>query len=345
LLLMPFSRRVVPDNDFWSRRRLLRALGAATAVAGASISAYASEPIRIVIAFPPGGTSTNLVKPLEAPLQTVLGSAIERDYKPGAGGNVAALHVVQSKPDGHTLLVGHAGPLAINHHILVQSAFDPLKDLAPLAMLVEFPIVICVASRHGVNTLAQLVALAKQKRLVVGSSGNGSIQHLASEIFSREADIETVHIPFAGGGPLQQAFERGAIDLMLETGSNVIKHVREGAAKALAIMGRERLAVLPDTPTLLETGAHSVDVAAWFGLLAPMATPPEERARLSRAIMDVVMSDAVGEAYRAIGGIPRPLPPAEFARHIAAENERWGKLIQEAGLSRRGSSGTIGTPQ
>lgn len=327
-----------------SRRSLLRvaAVGAASTFVAPT---HADEPLHIVIAFPPGGTSTALIKPLEAPLRAALGLPLVRDYKPGAGGNVAALSVVQAKPDGRTLLVGHAGPLAINHHILVQSAFDAQKDLAPLAMLVEFPIVICVAARHGVETLAQLVALAKRKRLVVGSSGNGSIQHLASEILSREAEIETVHIPFAGGGPLQQAFERGAIDLMLETGSNVIKHVREGTAKAVAVMSRERLSILPDAPTLLETGAHSVDVAAWFGLLAPSGTPPAVQARLSGAVVAAVQSAEVDAAYREIGGIPRPIGAEDFAKHIAAESERWGKLIQEAGLSRRGSSGTIGTPQ
>lgn len=329
-----------------SRRRTMLML-ACSALAWPARAAEGDAPLRIVIAFPPGGTSTALIKPLEPLLQPLLGVAIEREYKPGAGGNVAALHVVQSKPDGKTLLVGHAGPLAINHHILVQSSFDPRTDLAPVAMLVEFPIVVGIASRYGVSTVADLLALARQKRLVVGSSGNGSIQHLAAELFCRETGIETVHIPFAGGGPLQQAFERGAVDLMLETGSNVVKHLRQGTLTAVAVLSRQRLAIVPEVPTLAEAGFAPLDVAAWFGLLAPGKTPPETIERLAKATLEALASPAVRAAYEAIGGLPKPLGPQAFARHIAAENRRWADLIRDAGLSVRGagSTGTIGTPQ
>lgn len=343
---MTFS--VSPSAADVTRRTLLRVLAAAAATAVLpNDRVFANEPIRIVIAFPPGGTSTALVKPLEQPLQAALGAAIERDYKPGAGGNVAALQVVQAKPDGHTLLVGHAGPLAINHHILVQSAFDPQKDLAPVAMLVEFPIIIGVASRHGVASVKDLIALAKTKRLIVGSSGNGSIQHLAAEVFCRETGIETVHIPFAGGGPLQQAFERGAVDLMLETGSNLVKHMRESTLKPIAVMGRERLPIAPDVPTVSQIGLKELDVAAWFGLLAPSNTPKEVVQRTAQATLDALNTTDVRQAYEAIGGVAKPLGPEAFANYIATENKRWATLIQQSGLSPigTGSTGTIGTPQ
>src|SRR5262249_54448116 len=193
----------------------------------------------------------------------------ELDYRPGAGGNVAALYVVQSKPDGRTLLLGHAGPLAINHYISVQTVFDAQRDLTPIALIVEYPIVVCAAAKLNASSVADLVALARRNQLVVGSSGNGSIQHLAAEMFSQATKIQMVHIPFAGGGPLQQAFERGAIDVLMETGSNIVKHVQAGTLRPLGVMAHERLSILPGVSTLSEQGMPGLEVAAWFGLLAP----------------------------------------------------------------------------
>ncbi|MCC7348680.1 MAG: tripartite tricarboxylate transporter substrate binding protein [Variibacter sp.] len=332
-----------------SRRHVLHSLIACATAACANLGRARADdaPIRVAIAFPPGGTSTASMRPLQQPLKDSLGAAIELDYFPGAGGNVATLHVVRANPDGRTLLFGHAGPLAINHHLLVQTVFDPQKDLAPVAMVVRFPIVVSIAARHRVATLPSVIALARQKRLVVGSSGNGSIQHLASELFGRAAQIEMVHIPFAGGGPLQQAFERGAIDVMLETGSNVVKHVTAGTLKAVAVLGRERLGMLPDVPTIAEAGFPALDVSAWFGLLAPAATPAEVTRRLSEAVIAALARTDVGAAYAALGGLPGPMAPAAFARFIAEENTRWGKVIRDAGISPLGvgSGGTLGSPQ
>lgn len=332
-----------------SRRRLLQGLAACAALPAMGFHRAQADggPITVVIAFPPGGTSTASMQPLQEPLKASLGSAIALDYQPGAGGNVATMHVLKAQPDGHTLLFGHAGPLAINHHILVQSVFDPQTDLAPIAMVVQFPVVVTVAAKHGVKTMAELVALARRQRLIVGSSGNGSIQHLASELFARAVHIETVHIPFAGGGPLQRAFERGALDLMLETGSNVVKHLRAGTLNAVAVLAPQRLPSLPEVPTADEVGVPGLDVSAWFGLLAPARTPLDVRLRISEAVIDALGRDDVRTAYAAIGGLPSPMAPDVFARFIAMENVRWGKVIRDAGVGPVGvgSGGSIGTPQ
>jgi tripartite-type tricarboxylate transporter receptor subunit TctC len=324
------------------RRDALRWLGTgAAALLGLPAAASSAEeaPVKVVIAFPPGGTSTASMRPLQEPLKAKLGAPVELEYHPGAGGNVATLHVVQAKPDGHTLLFGHAGPLAINHHMLVQNVFDPQRDLAPIAMVLQFPIVVCIAAKHHVATMQELIALAHRQRLIVGSSGNGSIQHLAAELFCRATHIDMVHIPFAGGGPLQQAFERGALDLMLETGSNVVKHVQAGTLRAVAVMSPERLAMLPDVPTIAEAGVANLEVAAWFGLLAPAATPAAVRTRLSEAALAALSTAEVRTAYAAIGALPTPMAPDVFARFIAAENVRWGNVIRQASVS------PLGTPQ
>jgi tripartite-type tricarboxylate transporter receptor subunit TctC len=330
-----------------SRRAALGMIGAAVTPSGRQASGQGAAPITIVIAFPPGGTSTASLKPMQAPLEASLAAPIAFDYRPGLGGNVATLHVIQSKPDGRTLLFGHAGPLCINHHILVQSVFDPQRDLAPVAMVVQYPIVICAAARLGVANLDDLVPRARKSQLVAGSSGNGSIQHLACEIFSRAAGFKLVHIPFAGGGPLQQAFERGALELLLETGSNIVKHVQAGTLKPLAIMGRERLAILPDVPTLAEAGIPGLEVSAWFGLLAPAQTPAEMCARLTAATLVALDVPDVRAALTAIGGLAMPMDAEAFRHHIAAENDRWRLVIGASGLVPIGTDPlrSIGTPR
>jgi tripartite-type tricarboxylate transporter receptor subunit TctC len=337
------------NNRTPCRRMALQWLAASAAAAGFGGDARSQSdgPIKVVIAFPPGGTSTASLRPLQEPLSTALGSPVELEYKPGAGGNVAALHVIQSKPDGRTLLFGHAGPLCINHHILVQTVFDAQRDLSPLALVVEYPIVICAAAKHNVATVADLLALARGAQLVVGSSGNGSIQHLAAEIFGRVADVRMVHIPFAGGGPLQQAFERGAIDVLLETGSNVVKHVQAGSLRALAVMARERLAIMPSVPTLAEEGMRDLEVAAWFGLLAPAQTPDEVKLRIANATLATLALPEVRKELTDIGGIVNPMGPDLFREFIAEEDERWGRIIRDSNLRPLGSSPSrsIGTPQ
>jgi tripartite-type tricarboxylate transporter receptor subunit TctC len=330
-----------------SRRTALGMVGAAAlAGSGRPASAQGVEPIKIVIAFPPGGTSTASLQPLQAPLAASLGAPIEFDYRPGLGGNVATLHVIQSKPDGRTLLFGHAGPLAINHHILVQTVFDPQRDLTPLAMVVQYPIVICVAAKHNVSTLKGMIELARDKQMVAGSSGNGSIQHLALEIFSRATGAKALHLPFAGGGPLQQAFERGAIDLLLETGSNVVKHVQAGTLRPLAVMGQERLTMLPAVPTLAEEGITGLDVSAWFGLLTPVRTPDDMAKRITDATLAALERTEVRAALTAIGGLVTPMGTDVFRRFIAEESERWGRVVGTSGVTPLGTGPirSIGTP-
>jgi tripartite-type tricarboxylate transporter receptor subunit TctC len=322
-------------------------IGATALLRSGPVGAQGSEPIKIVIAFPPGGTSTASLQPLRAPLAASLGAPIELDYRPGLGGNLAALHVIEAKPDSRTLLFGHAGPLAINHHILVQTTFDAQRDLAPLAMVVQYPIVICAAARLEVSTLKAFIALGRRNQLVAGSSGNGSIQHLAIETFSRATGVKILHIPFAGGGPLQEAFERGALSVLLETGSNIVKHVQAGTLRPLAVMARQRLSTLPDVPTLAESGIDGLEVSAWFGLLAPVRTPDDVSARITAATLAALERPEVRAALAAIGGLVTPMGADLFKRFIADENERWRRVIAESGLVPIGTTpiGRIGTPQ
>jgi tripartite-type tricarboxylate transporter receptor subunit TctC len=332
-----------------TRRDLLLGAGATglLAVAPRAVRAQSGDPIKIVIAFPPGGTSTASTSPILEPLGAKLGAKVVQVYKPGAGGDVAAIEVINAVPDGRTLFFGHAGPMAINPHITVLRAFEPLQALAPIAEVVRFPIVVCVHTKHSVTDLKSLVALGKTRQLVIGSSGNGSVQHLAGEALKRAYGLQTLHLPFAGGGPVQDALTKGALDVLCETGSNVVRHIREGRLAPIAVMSRQRLAMLPDVPTFAELGEPALDVSAWFGLLVPAATPQAIQDKLATAVLEVLELPQVKQALLDIGGLPAPLGPAAFKDHIAAEYTRWGNFIKEAGLKPTGTEAgsSIGTPR
>ena len=177
-----------------------------------------------------------------------------------------------------------------------------------------------------------LIDLGRREQLIAGSSGNGSIQHLALETFSRTTGAKILHIPFAGGGPLQEAFERGALGVLLETGSNIVKHVQAGTLRPLAVMARERLSILPAVPTLAEAGIDGLEVSAWFGLLAPARTPDDISARITEATLAALQQPDVRDALVAIGGLVTPMGADAFKRFIADENERWGRVIAASGL-------------
>jgi tripartite-type tricarboxylate transporter receptor subunit TctC len=331
-----------------TRRALL--LGSAAVVllgTNSRTRAQSGDPFKIVIAFPPGGTSTASTSPMLEPLAAKLGAPVVQVYKPGAGGDVAAIEVINAVPDGKTMFFGHAGPMAINPHLTVLRAFEPLVALAPIAQVVQFPIVVCAHTKLGVTDIKGLIALGRKRQLVVGSSGNGSVQHLAGEALRRTYELQTLHIPFAGGGPVQDALTRGALDVLCETGSNVVRHIREARLAALAVMSKQRLAILPDVPTFAELGEPALDVSAWFGLLVPAATPQAVQDRLAAAVLAVLDEPKVKQALLDIGGLPSPLGPAAFKELITAEHLRWGKFIKEAGLKPTGigAGANVGTPR
>ena len=323
-----------------SRRDLVGAAAVLSLACGPGArhaSGQAASPIKVVIAFPPGGTSTASMQPILPFLTRSLGSDIVLEYMAGSGGDLAAFAVAKASPDGRTLLFGHAGPLAINPHLLQQSFFDPARDLVPVAQVIAFPIVLCAHDKLNVKDLDGLIAAGKSRALVTGSSGNGSMQHLAGEVLRRAVGIQTLHIPFAGGGPLQEALVKGALDIVCETGSNVVRHIQEGRLIPIAVMAEKRLAKLPGVPTFAELGRADLVIDAWFGLVAPAATPSDMLGRIEQATLQALREPSVATAYDAIGGIPAPLGRAAFAAKVAAETVRWRDTIASARISPLGT--------
>jgi tripartite-type tricarboxylate transporter receptor subunit TctC len=315
-----------------------RIILAGAVLIGLTVSALAqgfpSRPMRILIAFPPGGTSTTSTQPIAAYLARTLGQPVTLEYHPGAGGNVAAMAAIQAPADGHTLFFGHAGPLAINHHINKKSFFDPATDFKPVTLAVSYPLVIATQPALGTADLKSFVAYARTRHLdlVFGSAGNGSFQHLAGEMFSGAAGVRFLHVPFAGGGPLQAAFLKGDVQVVFETGSNVVAHVQSGKMRALAVMSPTRLPALPQAPTIAEAGGPEVIAAAWFGFVVSGKTPTEIVERLDTTIQAALGDPAVMATLQAIGARIDALGPAPFARFIAEENVRWKRIVETAGI-------------
>lgn len=304
---------------------------------GAWAEDYPSRPFRLILAFPPGGTSTFSTAPIIAYIQRRFEVPVNVEYLPGASGNVAAMAVVRAAPDGYTLFFGHSGPLSINHHLNRRAFFDPRQDLAPVTLAVSYPLLITVQPNSAVTSLAELVTYAKTRmlgqELVFGSSGTGSLQHLAGELVQERLGMKWFHVPFAGGGPLQTAFNRGDVQIMVETGSNVVGGYRNDTMRPLAVMAKERLASFPNIPTTAEAGYPELLAEAWFGFLVPGKTPPGIIKRLNEILRAALLEDAsTRRALNQLGARILGQGPDEFRQLIVSEDERWGRIVRATGI-------------
>jgi len=316
------------------RQHILGVAMAAAMAATGHAQTYLSETIKLVLAFPPGGSSTFSSLPVTCHMEQMLGQKVELEYRPGAGGNVTAVAVARAKADGHTLFYGHAGLLSINHYINPQSFFDARKDFAPITLPVGFPLVLAVQPGMPAASVAAFAAHAKEKGadLVFGSAGNGSVQHLGGELFKRVVGADFLHVPYAGGGRLQKAFLAGDIQIMFDTGSNIMPHVPTGKMKPLAVMASSRLPVVPEVPTMTESGYPGLAAKAWFGFLAPAATPQAIVARLDQVIREALARADVRKELTDLGARVIAAGPDGFAQVIATEDIRWREVVRAVGV-------------
>src|SRR5438309_586636 len=241
----------------------------------ASAQDWPSKPIRFVVPFAAGGSTDVLTRLLCEQLALELKTPCVVDNRSGAGGNVGGAAVATSAPDGYTFLVSAPGVLAYNKILYREMAFDPDKDLDPICLYAFQPNVLVVHPSLPVNSVAELIAYAKAnpRKLSFGSGSNGSAGHLAGELFKTEAGVDMVHIPYKGGAPAMQDLLGGQIQLMFDNLANAIPQVKAGKLKALAVTTAHRSALVPELPTLAETGLSNFDIYTWFGLFAPAGTP------------------------------------------------------------------------
>jgi tripartite-type tricarboxylate transporter receptor subunit TctC len=302
--------------------------------ATSALAQYPSHPVSMVVGFAPGGGTDTVARIIAKTLSEQLGQQVVVENKAGAGGNIATDFVAKSPPDGHTLLLGNVGSLTVAPHIVARLPYDPLHDLAPVTMAVVFSNVIVVHPSVPANTLAEFIALAKQKPglLTYGSSGIGGAGHLAGELLKQMAGIDIVHVPFKGGGPAMQAMLGGQISAYFATPVAAGPHIRAGKARALATTGPKRDAFMNEVPTVAEVGYPGYEATNWYAYVVPARTPKEIVNRLNRELVQALGAPDVVALLHKQGLEPRPGTPEALGQFMEREFQTWGKVVKASGI-------------
>jgi tripartite-type tricarboxylate transporter receptor subunit TctC len=300
----------------------------------AAAQSFPSRPLRLVVGFAPGGAADFVARTLQEPMSRDLGQPIVIDNRPGAGSSIAAEHVARSAPDGTTFLIASPSSILVNP-LISKSAFQPQKELLPVAKVSSSPLVVAVNPKVGVGTLRELIDLAKRNpgRLNYATSGNGAAPHLAAVLFQRLAGVEMVHVPYKGGGPAVQSVLAGDTQLSFATPPSVLPLVQAGRLRALAITSRNRSALVPDVPGMAEAGLPDYEISFWYGFFVPAATPPETVRRLFQATARALQAPETGRAFAREGTeISASTSPEDFASFIAQDAGLWTRLVRDAGV-------------
>jgi tripartite-type tricarboxylate transporter receptor subunit TctC len=321
-------------------RRELLSMGGAAALSSLAARAlaqggYPERPITFVVPSAPGGTTDFTARLVSDPLGRALGQAVIVDNRPGASGNIGNQLVARAKPDGYTLLVAYSGYQVANPHLFKQAGWDAIKDFAPVAMLTRAPQVITARRTLPVGNLQELIAYAKANpgKLNYASSGNGSIQHIAGELFKQLTGTSLTHIPYKGAGPAVQDLLSGQVDLFFTTPASVIGHIKADRLKGLAVTSPHRLQALPQVPTAVESGLQHFDLDSWFALYAPAGTPAAIVQTLNSDIARILASPDVQRKSEDTGTSVETMTPTQLAAYTKSELDRWGKVIKSAHIT------------
>ncbi|MDN3922109.1 Bug family tripartite tricarboxylate transporter substrate binding protein [Roseateles violae] len=297
-----------------------------------SQTAYPSQPIRLIVPFPPAGGTDVVARLMVEKLRAANGWTFVVDNKAGAGGNIGLDAVAKSKPDGYTLGLGQTANLAINPHLYAKMPYNASKDFVPVALVAGQPVVLVVNAASSFKTVADLVAAAKAKpsAITMASAGNGTVGHLTGELFSKQAGVKVNHIPYKGAGPAATDLLGGQVDFYFATPQTVIPFVKTGKLRALAVSSARRLPVLPEVPTMAEGGMKGFDTTDWKLLLAPAGTPADIVKRLNAEVDRAMSKPATAAQLLAEGSIPLSGSPEEAAQHLKTEQQRWGVVVRES---------------
>jgi tripartite-type tricarboxylate transporter receptor subunit TctC len=314
-------------------RRTVCFIAMLLASGAASAQGFPNKPITIVVGFEPGGGTDTTARILQKPLGDQLGQQIVVENRAGAGGNIAVDYVAKAAPDGYMLVLANVGALAVNPHIL-KTPYDPLKDLTPISMAAVFANVLVVQPSLQVSSVAEYVKLARAKQdgVTYASSGIGGAGHLAGELLKGMAKVNLVHVPYKGGGPAMQGFLGGQVDSFFATPISSISQIRAGKAKAVATTGSKRAALMPEVPTVAESGYPGYEALNWYGFLGPAKMPKDLVERLNREIVKALANPEAIAQLNKTGVEPQSSTPAEFGRYIEREYQTWGKVVKEAGI-------------
>ena len=316
------------------QRRILWASLAALLAAGPALAQdYPNRPVRILLPFAAGGAVDSASRALQPELQKILGQPVVMENRTGAGGSIAAGAVAASPPDGYTLLMDATNHM-VNPALVRNLPFDYARAFAPVGLFVLFPQVITVKAALPATTIQELVALAKREpgKLSFGTPGNGTAGHIGGEFFKRCAGIDIQHVPYRGGADANRDLAAGTIEIGSTTLVSARPILESGRTRALAAMTPQRIASLPNVPTLAETICPNFDVNDWAALFAPAGTPAAIVTRLNAAMAQALADPALRERLGQIGAVPVGGSPAELATLVRDGTESWGRIVREAGI-------------
>ncbi|MFM8624443.1 MAG: Bug family tripartite tricarboxylate transporter substrate binding protein [Betaproteobacteria bacterium] len=324
-----------------SRRALTACLAAWAALASPlswAQSAWPNKPVRIVVPFPPGGTTDIVARAIAPELAKVFGQAFVIENRAGAGGNVGTEIVAKAPNDGYTLLMGTVGTHGINRALYDKLPYDPIKDFVPITQVAAVPNVMVMsadkAKTMGINSVKDFIAYARTRpgKLNMASSGSGTSIHLAGELFKSQTGVFMVHVPYRGSSPALMDLMAGTMDVMFDNLPSSMPHIRSGKLKAFAVTSSQRSSALPDLPTIEEAAKlKGFDASSWFGLLAPAGTPADIVNRIQREVTRALNDPGIKEKMQAQGAIPGGITPQEFARLIDSEHTKWAQVVKVSG--------------
>ena len=307
--------------------------GVAQGAAAQAARNYPDKPIRLIVPYPPGGTADLLARVVGQKLADNFGKSVVIDNRGGAGGNIATEMVARAEPDGYTLLLCNAPVLAINPTLYKKVAFDPIKDFAPASPIAEVPLFLVVHPSAPVKSVDEFIAFVKSKRgdINYASGSIGSTTHLAAELFKTMAKVQMNHIPYKGSGPALAAMVAGEVTIMFELMPSAMQFVKADRLRAIAVTSAKRSTLMPNLPTIAESGLPGYEVASWFGIAAPAVTPKGVVSKLNAEIVTIVKTPEMQARLANLGAQPLTMAPEAFSGFIKSEIQKWSKVVRDSG--------------
>jgi tripartite-type tricarboxylate transporter receptor subunit TctC len=330
----------MPKMILFNRRALL-ALACATALGGLlgshdaaqAQASYPTKPVRLIVPFPPGGGTDILARVIGAKLTEALGQPVVVENKPGAGGNIGVDLVAKSAPDGYNMVIGQTSNLAVNPTLYPDLPYDPQKDLAPISLVADAPLVLVVPANSPFKTLGDVINAAKGKpeEVTFASPGNGTVSHLSGELLQKAANVKFQHIPYKGASQALTDLMGGQVQTYMSSIPTALAQIKGGKLRALAVTATKRVQDLPDVPTVAESGFPGFESSTWFGFLVKAGTPEPIVKRLNTEVVKVLQMPEVREKIAAEGATVLSGTPDQFTAFLKDEIVKWGKVVKDSG--------------
>lgn len=294
---------------------------------------YPERPVRFIVPFPPGGANDIFARVVGEKLGEYFNQQVVIDNRPGGGGSLGAEIASKARPDGYTILLANTGPNAIDVSLRSRNSYNPVRDFSAVTQISAVPLVLAIYSGANTRTLSEFIANAKSTpgQINYASAGNGSIAHLATELFKTQAGIELSHVPYKGTPQALTDLIAGRVGMLFTTTVASLPHIKSGRLRALAIADARRSALLPDVPTMTQAGLSGFEISAWYGIVVPAKTPQTIIARIHGDVVKALQSTQVQQRFSELGGVAVGSSPEEFSRFLNQEIEKWGRAVKLSG--------------